>query len=103
MKEAVEFSKANRPEMYAAIAKYTKLPPAVVSSLAPPNLEVDTSPQQVKFWIDLAKEQGAIKGQSGPGEDYLQAVVCKRCVVSPTISIGETSTSPPPTALVRSL
>jgi len=66
MMEAVEFSKANRPEMYAAIAKYTKLPPAVVSSLAPPNLEVDVSPQQIKFWVDLAKEQGAIKGNPDP-------------------------------------
>jgi hypothetical protein len=54
--------------MYAAIAKYTKLPQAVVSSLAPPNLEVDTSPQQVKFWIDLAKEQGAIKGNPDPAK-----------------------------------
>jgi NitT/TauT family transport system substrate-binding protein len=62
MKEAVAYSKAHRPEMYNAIAKYTKLPPAVVSSLAPPNLEVDTTPKQVQFWIDLAKEQGAIKG-----------------------------------------
>ena len=68
MKEAVEFSKANRPEMYNAIAKYTKLPPAVVSSLAPPVLEVDTTPKQVKFWIDLAKEQGAIKGDPDPAK-----------------------------------
>ena len=68
MKEAVEFSKNNRPEMYAAIAKYTKLPQAVVSSLAPPNLEVDTSPQQIKFWVDLAKEQGAIKGNPDPAK-----------------------------------
>jgi NitT/TauT family transport system substrate-binding protein len=62
MKEAVTFSKAHRPEMYNAIAKYTKLPPAVVSSLSPPNLEVDTTPKQIQFWVDLAKEQGAIKG-----------------------------------------
>lgn len=68
LKEAIEFSKNNRPEMYAAIAKYTKLPPAVVSSLAPPNLEVDTTPQQVKFWVDLAKEQGAIKGDPDPAK-----------------------------------
>ena len=68
MKEAVEFSKANRPEMYNAIAKYTKLPPAVVSSLAPPNLQVDTTPQQVKFWVDLAKEQAAIKGNPDPAK-----------------------------------
>jgi NitT/TauT family transport system substrate-binding protein len=68
MKEAVEFSKTHREEMYAAIAKYTKLPPAVVSSLAPPNLEVDVSPKQIKFWVDLAKEQGAIKGDPDPAK-----------------------------------
>jgi NitT/TauT family transport system substrate-binding protein len=68
MKEAVEFSKAHRPEMYASIAKYTKLPQAVVSSLAPPNLEVDTTPKQIKFWIDLAKEQKAIKGNPDPAK-----------------------------------
>ena len=72
MKEAVEYSKSHRPEMYAAIAKYTKLPQAVVSSLAPPNLEVDTSPKQVKFWIDLAKEQGAIKGNPDPAKIIYQ-------------------------------
>ena len=68
MKEAVEFSKTHRDEMYAAIAKYTKLPPAVVASLSPPNLEVDVSPKQIKFWVDLAKEQGAIKGDPDPAK-----------------------------------
>jgi len=72
MKEAVEFSKSHRPEMYGAIAKYTKLPQAVVSSLSPPNLEVDTTPQQVKFWVDLAKEQGAIKGNPDPAKVIFQ-------------------------------
>jgi len=61
-RDVLEIGRFNRPEMYNAIAKYTKLPPAVVSSLAPPNLQVDTTPQQVKFWVDLAKEQAAIKG-----------------------------------------
>jgi NitT/TauT family transport system substrate-binding protein len=72
MKEAVEFSKAHRPEMYASIAKYTKLPQAVVSSLAPPNLEVDTTPQQIKFWVDLAVEQKAIKGHPDPAKVIYQ-------------------------------
>jgi hypothetical protein len=68
MGEAIEFSKTHRPEMYAAIAKYTKLPQAVVSSLSPPNLEVDVSPQQVKFWVDLAIEQKSIKGHPDPAK-----------------------------------
>ena len=68
LREAAEYSKTHRDEMYAAIAKYTKLPPAVVSSLSPPILEVDTTPKQVKFWIDLAKEQNAIKGNPDPAK-----------------------------------
>ena len=68
LREAAEYSKTHRDEMYAAIAKYTKLPPAVVSSLSPPILEVETTPKQVKFWIDLAKEQNAIKGNPDPAK-----------------------------------
>lgn len=68
MKEAVEFSKTHHDEMYAAMAKFTKLPQKVVSSLAPPILQVDTTPQQIKFWVDLAKEQGAIKGNPDPAK-----------------------------------
>ena len=33
-------------ELYAAIAKYTKLPPQVVAALPPPNLVVDVTPEQ---------------------------------------------------------
>lgn len=72
MREAIAFSKAHRPEMYEAIAKYTKLPPAVVASLSPPNLEVDMTPDKVKFWIDLAREQGAIKNNPDPASIIYQ-------------------------------
>jgi len=61
MKEANAYAKTHVDELYAAIAKYTKLPPQVVASLPPPNLTVDVTPQQVQFWIDLAKEEGFIK------------------------------------------
>jgi hypothetical protein len=44
-----------------ATAKYTRLPPPVVASLAPPNLAVDMTPAQVKWWIDLAVDQKLIK------------------------------------------
>jgi NitT/TauT family transport system substrate-binding protein len=66
MKEANAYGKTHVEELYAAIAKYTKLPIQVVSSLPPPNLSVDVTPEQVKFWIDLAKEQGVIKGNPDP-------------------------------------
>jgi len=72
MKEAVEYGKAHKDAVYAAIAKYTKLPQQVVSSLPPPNLAVDITPQQVKFWVDLAKEQGAIKGNPDPAKILYQ-------------------------------
>ncbi len=61
MREANAYAKTHVDELYAAIAKYTKLPPQVVASLPPPNLVVDVTPAQVQFWIDLAKEEGVIK------------------------------------------
>jgi NitT/TauT family transport system substrate-binding protein len=62
MREANAYAKTHIDELYAAIAKYTKLPPQVVASLPPPNLDVNVTPQQVQFWINLAREQGVIKG-----------------------------------------
>jgi NitT/TauT family transport system substrate-binding protein len=64
MREANAYAKTHVDELYAAIAKYTKLPPQVVASLPPPNLEVNVTPQQVQFWINLAREQGVIKGNA---------------------------------------
>ena len=53
--------KKDRDGYNAATAKYTKLPPPVVASVPPPNMVVDMTPAQVKWWIDLAKEQAVIK------------------------------------------
>jgi NitT/TauT family transport system substrate-binding protein len=61
MGEANDFIKANRDGYNAATAKYTRLPPPVVAALAPPNLAVDMTPAQVKWWIDLARDQKLIK------------------------------------------
>lgn len=61
MGEANAFIKGNREGYNVATAKYTRLPPPVVAALAPPNLEVDMTPAQVKWWIDLAKDQKLIK------------------------------------------
>ena len=61
MEEANAFIKGNREGYNAATAKYTRLPPPVVAALAPPNLAVDMTPAQVKWWIDLAKDQKLIK------------------------------------------
>jgi len=72
MREANAYAKTHVDELYAAIAKYTKLPPQVVGSLPPPNLIVDVTPVQTKFWIDLAKEQGVIKGSPDPASIIFQ-------------------------------
>jgi NitT/TauT family transport system substrate-binding protein len=61
MGEANAFIKGNRDGYNVATAKYTRLPPPVVASLAPPNLAVDMTPAQVKWWIDLAVDQKLIK------------------------------------------
>ena len=66
MRESIAFSKDHRDEMYQAIATYTKLPPAVVSSLPPPILQVDITPEQIQWWIDVCKEQGLIKSNPDP-------------------------------------
>lgn len=70
MREANAYAKTHVDELYAAIAKYTKLPPQVVAALPPPNLIVDVTPEQVKFWVDLAKQEGIIKGNPDP-KNYL--------------------------------
>ena len=72
MKQANELAKTDVAKLNEAIAKYTKLPPQVVGSLPPPNLIVDVTPVQTKFWIDLAKEQGVIKGSPDPASIIFQ-------------------------------
>jgi len=62
MREAVAFMKDHRNETNEAIGKYTGLPAAVVGSLPPPIINVDLTPKQIQFWIDICKEQGLIKG-----------------------------------------
>ena len=61
LKEGTEVIKKDRDAYNVATAKYTKLPPPVVAAVPPPNLIVDMTPAQVKWWVDLAKEQGVIK------------------------------------------
>jgi NitT/TauT family transport system substrate-binding protein len=66
MAEANDFVKTHREAEIKAIAHYTRLPDKIIASLKPPNLIVDVSPAQVKFWIDISKEQGLIKGNPDP-------------------------------------
>jgi NitT/TauT family transport system substrate-binding protein len=68
MAEANDFVKTHRDLEIKAIAHYTKLPEKIVGSLAPPHLIVDVTPEQVKFWVDISKEQGLIKGNPDPAK-----------------------------------
>lgn len=60
--EAVAFSKvaANAPAVQDSIARYTKLPVAVVASLPIPNLVARIEPSDLDFWIKVMKERGML-------------------------------------------
>ena len=68
MKEANAYMKDHVNELNNAISTYTKLPPQVVASIPPPLLTVDLTPQQIKFWIDICKEQDLLKGNPDPAK-----------------------------------
>ena len=64
--EAVVFSKTNDTATRESIARYTKLPAAVVANLPIPNLVAKMGPQDLKFWIDVMKERGMLTGTVDP-------------------------------------
>jgi NitT/TauT family transport system substrate-binding protein len=72
MREALAFMKDHRDETNQAIGKYTGLPAQVVGSLPPPIINVDLSPKQIQFWIDISKEQQLIKGNPKPEDVWFQ-------------------------------
>ena len=72
MREALDFMKTHPQETSQAIGKYTGLPAAVVASLPQPMLNVDLSPKQIQFWIDICKEQGLIKGNPKPEDVWFK-------------------------------
>jgi NitT/TauT family transport system substrate-binding protein len=62
MRDAIDFMKTHPGETNQAIAKYTGLPLQVVASIPVPPIDVDLTPKQIQFWIDICKEQQLIKG-----------------------------------------
>jgi NitT/TauT family transport system substrate-binding protein len=62
--EAAAFSKddAHAAAVRESIARYTKLPVAVVSALPIPNLVAQIKPSDLTFWIDVMKERGMLSG-----------------------------------------
>ncbi|HUZ75447.1 MAG TPA: ABC transporter substrate-binding protein [Stellaceae bacterium] len=62
MEEAQAFVKTHKDAADAAVAKYTGLPAKVVASIPLPPFNVNVTPKQIQFWIDVCKEQHLIKG-----------------------------------------
>lgn len=58
---------ANADSVKESIAKYTKLPPAAMASIVIPNtLEAKVTGASLAFWVNVARDQGMIKGNPNP-------------------------------------
>ena len=68
--EAAAFSKddAHAAAVQESIARYTKLPVAVVSALPIPNLVAQIKPSDLDFWISVMKERGMLAGKPDPAK-----------------------------------
>jgi NitT/TauT family transport system substrate-binding protein len=66
MQEAMDYIPTHVDQLNQAVGTYTKLPAAVVAALPPAHLTVDVSPEQIKYWVDIAKEQDLIKTSPDP-------------------------------------
>jgi NitT/TauT family transport system substrate-binding protein len=60
MREANQFHKDNPEAWRPIVGKYIKLPPEVLASLRPPNLDFEITPQQVDQWVDIMMRQGML-------------------------------------------
>ncbi|WP_143271525.1 ABC transporter substrate-binding protein [Bradyrhizobium mercantei] len=60
--EAIGHIKANEADARASLAKWTKLPAAVVASARIPNLSAGVDEGTLNWWVDLVKSQGLISG-----------------------------------------
>ena len=69
IEEAYDFARnpANAASVKESIAKYTKLPPGAMASIVVPNtLEAKVTSASLAFWVDVARDQGMIKGNPNP-------------------------------------
>jgi NitT/TauT family transport system substrate-binding protein len=66
--EANAFARANPAAARESLARHTKLPPPVVNALPIPNLAARTTPEQIAFWIGVAKDQKMISGSPDPAK-----------------------------------
>jgi hypothetical protein len=51
-----------------SIARYTKLPAAVVASLPIPNLVAQIKPSDLDFWIGVMKQRDMLNGSPDPAK-----------------------------------
>ncbi|HEY3920018.1 MAG TPA: ABC transporter substrate-binding protein [Stellaceae bacterium] len=69
IEEAYAFARdpAHADAVRASIAKYTQLPPAAMATIViPDTLEAHASGAALAFWVDVARDQGMIKGHPDP-------------------------------------
>jgi NitT/TauT family transport system substrate-binding protein len=64
--EAVDFAEKNPAAARADFAKYVKLPPDVLASIAMPHLSAVVSEEQVRFWADTMYNLKLIKDKPDP-------------------------------------
>ena len=60
--QAVDFIKTKPAEARAILAKYTKLPEAVVQKLPVPDFDTTLTPAKLDIWIKVVRELGQISG-----------------------------------------
>jgi NitT/TauT family transport system substrate-binding protein len=68
IREGVDFARKNPEAARADFAKYVKLPPALVASLAMPHLFPEVTIDQMRFWVDTMSEMKMIKGKPDPSD-----------------------------------
>ena len=69
IEEAYSFARdlANAPSVKESIGKYTKLPPAAMASIViPDTLQEKVTGPSLAFWVNVARDQGMIKGNPDP-------------------------------------
>ena len=58
---------ANDKSVRASLATYTKLPPPVAAIIdVPKDFRVKITPDALRFWVEVSREQGLIKGNPDP-------------------------------------
>lgn len=68
MVDAIGFQASDPAGARASAGKFIKLPPAVLNAITLPALQVDTTPQQLQFWIDVMAKQDMLGDKPDPAK-----------------------------------